>query len=41
LYYPKTEFNLRENWAPWLSFQYYFDYANQQLGRLKTYEASY
>lgn len=34
-------FNLRENWAPRLSFKYYFDYANQQLGRLKTYEASY
>ncbi|OOQ87365.1 hypothetical protein PEBR_17189 [Penicillium brasilianum] len=34
-------FNLRETWAPRLSFKYYFDYANQQLDRLKTYEASY
>ncbi|KAL3465031.1 hypothetical protein BJX64DRAFT_285898 [Aspergillus heterothallicus] len=34
-------FNLGENWAPRLSFKYYFDYAQQQLGRLKTYEASY
>lgn len=34
-------FNLRKEWAPRLSFKYYFDYALQQLERLKSYENSY